>query len=352
MENNKGEEKIGVQAQPGQPPQGYGQPPAGQPPQGYGQPPAGQPPQGYGQPPAGYGQPPQGYGQPPQGYGQPPQAYGQPPQAYGQPPQGYGQPGYPGQPIMGQPGVLPGQPAPAQWMPAPQSIPGCPPGLEYLSQIDQLLVHQQVELFEVFTNWETSNRYQVKNSVGQQIYFAHEESEVCQRQCCGPSRGFNMHITDNMQQEVMRVSREFKCCAGCCWCAAADCCAMEVAIEAPVGQVVGYVRQAQSGWSPHYDIMNANKETVLRIRGPCCICQGACCTGDQEFNVLSEDLANEVGKVSKQWTGLVKELYTNADNFGVSFPADLDVKIKATLLGAVFLIDFMFFEQPKNNNNR
>ena len=99
MENNKGEEKIGVQAQPGQPPQGYGQPPAGQPPQGYGQPPAGQPPQGYGQPPAGYGQPPQGYGQPPQGYGQPPQAYGQPPQAYGQPPQGYGQPGYPGQPV-------------------------------------------------------------------------------------------------------------------------------------------------------------------------------------------------------------------------------------------------------------
>ena len=34
-------------------------------------------------------------------------------------------------------------------MPAPvETIPGCPPGLEYLTQIDQLLVHQQVELFE------------------------------------------------------------------------------------------------------------------------------------------------------------------------------------------------------------
>ena len=34
-------------------------------------------------------------------------------------------------------------------MPAPeQTIPGCPPGLEYLTTIDQLLVHQQVELFE------------------------------------------------------------------------------------------------------------------------------------------------------------------------------------------------------------
>ena len=35
-----------------------------------------------------------------------------------------------------------------QWMPLPETMPGCPPGLEYLTQLDQLLVHQQVELFE------------------------------------------------------------------------------------------------------------------------------------------------------------------------------------------------------------
>lgn len=34
-------------------------------------------------------------------------------------------------------------------MPAPQEVvPGCPPGLEYLTQIDQLLVNQQIELLE------------------------------------------------------------------------------------------------------------------------------------------------------------------------------------------------------------
>ena len=57
----------------------------------------------------------------------------------------------------------------------------------------------------MFVNWETSNRYAIKNSVGQQVYFAAEESDTCHRQCCGPARGFVMHITDNLGQ----VSRQY-----------------------------------------------------------------------------------------------------------------------------------------------
>jgi len=41
------------------------------------------------------------------------------------------------------------------------------------------------------------------------------------------------------------MEREFKCCAGeiCCWCAACRCCQYDISIEAPVGQIIGRVRQ-------------------------------------------------------------------------------------------------------------
>lgn len=35
-----------------------------------------------------------------------------------------------------------------QWMQPGQAPPNCPPGLEYLASVDQLLVHQKTELLE------------------------------------------------------------------------------------------------------------------------------------------------------------------------------------------------------------
>lgn len=50
------------------------------------------------------------------------------------------------------------------------------------------------------------------------------------------------------------------------------------------------------------------------------------------------DEVSKIGKISKQWTGLLREAFTDADNFGIQFPMDLDVKMKAVMIGACFLI--------------
>ena len=54
--------------------------------------------------------------------------------------------------------------------------------------------------------------------------------------------------------------------------------------------------------------------------------------------MYSADGETPVGQIRKQWSGIVKEYFTDADNFGITFPMDLDVGVKATLMAACFLI--------------
>ena len=127
------------------------------------------------------------------------------------------------------------------------SMSDCPPELEYFKHVDQLIIKQQLELFESKTSSHLS--YAKCNSVDKIIYFAQfwrtstprtatgsstrwaskcsssrkvssckiarevvrhicvrlhsAESSCCWRCWCGPDREFTMHITDNKQQSIV-----------------------------------------------------------------------------------------------------------------------------------------------------
>ncbi|XP_055623905.1 phospholipid scramblase 2-like isoform X2 [Toxorhynchites rutilus septentrionalis] len=255
-------------------------------------------------------------------------------------------------PVMIQPGMAAQSPPPPQaligaaappvlggWMTIPQGIPSCPPGLEYLTSIDQLLVHQKVELLEAFTGFEAANKYTVKNTIGQKVYWAVEDTDCCTRNCCGPARPFDMKILDYYQNEVLHFYRPLRC-QSCCF----PCCLQSMEVSAPPGNVIGTVEQNWSILKPQFSIKDQAGSTVLKIEGPFCTFNMC---GDVEFKVVTND-GRHVGKISKQWSGLVREAFTDSDHFGINFPMDLDVRVKATLLGALFLIDYMFFEKPGN----
>ncbi|KAK3611372.1 hypothetical protein CHS0354_036570 [Potamilus streckersoni] len=232
----------------------------------------------------------------------------------------------------------------------PMSGAPLPQSLAYLTQIDQLIIKQKVELLEVLTGCETQNKYEIFNSLNQQIYYAKEESSFCMRYWCGPNRGFIIHITDNDGQEVMTLTREFKCCAGCCWCADA-CCGFLLRVEAPPGNVVGYCKQRTSCCALHMDLLDAAMQPLFKIWGPCCPCQCICCPSDINFPVKDINNPDKVqANIAKMWAGAMREMLTDADTFGVTFPLEMDVKQKATIIGAVFLLEFIVFETQKNNN--
>ncbi|XP_044732110.1 phospholipid scramblase 2-like [Chrysoperla carnea] len=217
----------------------------------------------------------------------------------------------------------------ANWMRAPRISKNCSPGLEYLTTIDLLLMHQKIELGEVLTGFETCNKYAIFNSLGQQLYDVEEETDFCTRLCFGSSRSFKMRILDNSRKVVMRLNRPFA------WCLA------RLEVLFPNDTVIGSVQENCTLCVPSFSVNNPAGVTVAKIEGP--MCTFSCC-GDVKFKVMSADGSRQIGEINKQWSGLMQELFTDADNFGIKFPLDLDVNTKATLLGACILIDMIYFE--------
>uniref|UniRef100_A0A8C6QCB3 Phospholipid scramblase n=1 Tax=Nannospalax galili TaxID=1026970 RepID=A0A8C6QCB3_NANGA len=266
-------------------------------------------PAGYGPlyPPAAFQGPPEhtGYPGPQAGYQGPQGAYPGPQPGYPVPPGGYAGAGPGGFPVQSQPVYSQSVgPAGAPWMPAPPPPLNCPPGLEYL-----ILVHQQIELLEVLTGFETNNKYEIKKSFGQRVFYFAVEDDCCIRNC------------------FMALERPLRC-SSCCF----------PCFQAPPGVPVGYVTQTWHPCLPKFTLQNEKKEDILRVVGPCVVC--SCCS-DIDFEIKSLDEESLVGKISKQWSDFVREAFADADNFGIQFPLDLDVKMKAVMLRACSLIDFI-----------
>ncbi|XP_071453283.1 phospholipid scramblase 1-like [Hetaerina americana] len=235
--------------------------------------------------------------------------------------------------------VVTNQPVPADgWMKRPEVPTNCPRGLEYLTLMNQLIVYQKKSLLKIFAGCETRNKFTLVNSLGQIVYEAKEESDCLTRYCFGYIRPYEIEVKDTFGNEVIHVYRRLAC-DSCCF----PCYLQKIEVSSPPGTIVGTIEQEWSIFIPKFRICDASGNVVLLLRGPCIT--SSCCCNDVVFKVLSSDGETEVGTISKQWSGIATELFTDADKFGISFPQDLDVRMKAVLIGSVFLINSMFFER-------
>lgn len=57
---------------------------------------------------------------------------------------------------------------------------------------------------------------------------------------------------------------------------------------------------------------------MLKVEGPCCICDGPCCPCDNEFKIFTSDKSTQIGNLKKEYAGFVKEMFTKADRFSIS----------------------------------
>uniref|UniRef100_A0A452S4J4 Phospholipid scramblase n=1 Tax=Ursus americanus TaxID=9643 RepID=A0A452S4J4_URSAM len=123
----------------------------------------------------------------------------------------------------------------------------------------------------------------------------------------------------------------------------------QLEVQCPPGVTIGFVAEHWNLCRAVYSLQSEKRENVMRVRGPCSTYG---CGSDSVFEVKSLDGMSNVGSIIRKWNGLLSAM-GDADHFEIHFPLDLDVKMKAMIFGACFLIDFMYFERsPPQNSSR
>ncbi len=200
--------------------------------------------------------------------------------------------------------------------------------MEQLESTSSLIVSQQKEWGEILSGFETKNKYVVSDMSGNRMYLAAEEAgSTLLRLFLKALRPFTLVVLTESNQVVLRVIRPFRFYFH------------RAEIVDAQGKSLGVIQKRFSLLRRIYSVLNSSGKEVFQLLGPI--------LHPWTFNIKNNDV--EYGKITKKWSGLLKEGLTDADNFGVVFPKEWDIKLKALFLGAVFLIDFVHFENKGNS---
>jgi uncharacterized protein YxjI len=195
-----------------------------------------------------------------------------------------------------------------------------------LATTTALVVQQQKEWGEILTSWETKNRYLVTTEDGNSLYEAGEVGTGwLSRNFLKNRRPFTIEIrnsTGDLAYKLVRPWRWF----------------FSGATVLDAGeQALARVEQRFKVFSRLYSIYGPDGTEIAELRGPF--------FKPWTFQLLVGGV--EVGSIKKKWSGLLKESFSDADNFRVELGSSMEPSLRPVILATTFFIDFLHFENSQ-----
>lgn len=242
---------------------------------------------------------------------------------------------------------------------APGQISMC---LGYLGATGKISVYEKASKIEALTammgsEFERANKYNIVDEQGNDLFFAHEQTDCCKRQiknllpaCTAWNIRFFL-TAGGQNTPVFDMTRDWS----------VTCCCLnrpKAKIHSPDddSQVMGYVADPCS-ISPTFKVFNANEEHVMTAAGPCCqlglffpMPCGPCAR--VHFDLTDPD-GNVMGEMDKEIPcGLCccKFLFAQSvDNYHLNV-SELSPEMKALAVATAVFIDFSYFSQPEEKD--
>jgi uncharacterized protein YxjI len=204
--------------------------------------------------------------------------------------------------------------------------------LDRFAATNVLIIRQQKEWGEILTGFETKNKYAVLDHRGNPLFEAEEEggsmATILTRFFLTALRPFTMHLFSKEGTGLFKLKRPFRFYFH------------ELDISRSNGAPLGKIKRRFSILRRIYSVLDRNDNEIFQLFGPIL----------HPWTFQIKKGSQQIGKITKKWSGLLKEAISDADNFGITFPKGIELSQKAILLGAVFLIDFVHFENQGNRD--
>lgn len=195
----------------------------------------------------------------------------------------------------------------------------------------RLSVRQRKKWLEILLSFEFRNSYDVFDETQVAVFKVKETSSgfmaFLGRMFLGTMRPFRVSITDLTTGDiVLELKRPFRFMFH------------RLEVFAGNGEKIGAIERRWSWVRRIYTIQDAQGHEIATLFGPF--------LKPWTFEIKMGEQV--IGMVQKRWSGLAKELFSDADNFGIDLSQISDPTLKGLAFASIVLIDVVHFERAKN----
>ncbi len=196
-----------------------------------------------------------------------------------------------------------------------------------LENLSQILVQQRKEMAELF-GFETRNKYEVLSTDKESLLFIAENQKgvlgFLLRQYIGHWRSFDLEIFDSERKHIATAKHPFKFIFS------------ELRLQNLLSnEEIGHTIKQFAILRKKFSIHLKNGESLVIDSGL--------------FSPWTYEISRngtKIASIKKRWSGGLKEIFTDADNFLIEFDdTSLDAEAKLLIVAVAVLIDLSYFER-------
>ncbi len=196
-----------------------------------------------------------------------------------------------------------------------------------LAAARELYVRQVRELAELF-GYETRNKYVIATPDQRQVAYAAEQQKgvlgFLVRQVFGHWRSFEIHFFGPDRRMLFKAVHPFRFFF------------QRLEVSTPEGRRIGALQQRWALFGKSFDVLGPDGSRWFSMR-----------SGLFSFWTFPfYSRGTEQARIEKRWSGGLTELFTDKDNFRVSFlNSSLTEEERALILAAAIFVDLQYFEK-------